>query len=143
MRQIIDTLAQLQRLRDKSVKDKTVELAKQKQIFAGYDNNIKALGYLVEKTSAGAAVSVESLKNVSGYKGTLRKVIAWQEQEKTLANIKATRMQKNLTAACEEKVVALTLDDKRREQQESATAKAQKAVDDIAVQCWLRHKLAE
>ncbi|MBA1702557.1 flagellar export protein FliJ, partial [Escherichia coli] len=38
---------------------------------------------------------------------------------------------------------ALTLDDKRREQQESATAKAQKAVDDIAVQCWLRHKLAE
>ena len=67
MRQIIDTLAQLQRLRDKSVKDKTVELAKQKQICAGYDNNIKALGYLVEKTSAGAAVSVESLKNVSGY----------------------------------------------------------------------------
>ena len=46
MRQIIDTLAQLQRLRDKSVKDKTVELAKQKQICAGYDNNIKALGYL-------------------------------------------------------------------------------------------------
>lgn len=82
MRQIIDTLAQLQRLRDKSVKDKTVELAKQKQICAGYDNNIKALGYLVEKTSAGAAASVESLKNVSGYKGTLRKVIAWQEQEK-------------------------------------------------------------
>ena len=104
MRQIIDTLAQLQRLRDKSVKDKTIELAKQKQICAGYDNNIKALGYLVEKTSAGAAASVESLKNVSGYKGTLRKVIAWQE---------------------------------------SATAKAQKAVDDIAVQCWLRHKLAE
>ena len=90
MRQIIDTLAQLQRLRDKSVKDKTVELAKQKQICAGYDNNIKALGYLVEKTSAGAGASVESLKNVSGYKGTLRKVIAWQEQEKTLANIKAT-----------------------------------------------------
>ena len=78
------------------------------------------------------------------FEGTLRKVIAWQEQEKTLANIKATRMQKNLTAAaCEEKVVALTLDDKRREQQESATAKAQKAVDDIAVQCWLRHKLVE
>ena len=30
MRQIIDTLAQLQRLRDKSVKDKTVELADRK-----------------------------------------------------------------------------------------------------------------
>ncbi|GHL45631.1 hypothetical protein ECZU34_37620 [Escherichia coli] len=82
MRQIIDTLAQLQRLRDKSVKDKTVELAKQKQICAGYDNNIKALGYLVEKTSAGAAASVESLKNVSGYKGTLRKVIAGRSRKK-------------------------------------------------------------
>ena len=31
MRQIIDTLAQLQRLRDKSVKDKTVELAKDRK----------------------------------------------------------------------------------------------------------------
>lgn len=127
MRQIIDTLTQLQRLRDKSVKDKTVELAKQKQICAGYDNNIKALGYLVEKTSAGAAVSVESLKNVSGYKGTLRKIIAWQEQEKTLANIKATRMQKNLTAAaCEEKVVALTLDDKRRGNKKAPRRKRKK-----------------
>lgn len=143
MRQIIDTLAQLQRLRDKSVKDKTVELAKQKQICAGYDNNIKALGYLVEKTSAGAAASVESLKNVSGYKGTLRKVIAWQEQENAGQHQSYANAENLTAAACEEKVVALTLDDKRREQQESATAKAQKAVDDIAVQCWLRHKLAE
>lgn len=142
MRQIIDT-AQLQRLRDKSVKDKTVELAKQKQICAGYDNNIKALGYLVEKTSAGAAASVESLKNVSGYKGTLRKVIA-RKSRKNAGQHQSYANAENLTAAaCEEKVVALTLDDKRREQQESATAKAQKAVDDIAVQCWLRHKLAE
>ena len=78
MRQIIDTLAQLQRLRDKSVKDKTVELAKQKQICAGYDNNIKALGYLVEKTSAGAAASGGSLEKVSGHKGTLRAGIAWE-----------------------------------------------------------------
>ena len=141
MRQIIDTLAQLQRLRDKSVKDKTVELAKQKQICAGYDNNIKALGYLVEKTSAGAAVSVESLKNVSGYKGTLRKVIAWQEQEKTLAKIKANRIQKNLVrAACEEKIVALTLDDQRKILLHEQQTHAQKSLDEIASQCWLRQR---
>ena len=97
--------AQLQRLRDKSVKDKTVELAKQKkQICAGYDNNIKALGYLVEKTSAGAAVSVESLKNVSGLQRHPAQGNRTAGAGKTLANIKATRMQKNLTAAaCEEK----------------------------------------
>ncbi|HFZ8994046.1 TPA: flagellar export protein FliJ [Citrobacter freundii] len=143
MRQIIDTLAQLQRIRDKSVKDITVELAKQNQVCAGYDSNIKALTYLVQKTSAqGQAPSVESLKNVTGYKGSLRKVIAWQEQEKTLAKIKEARIQKNLVAAaCQEKVVAMTLADKRHEVNAELAVKAQKAVDEIATQCWLRQKV--
>ncbi|WP_044184200.1 flagellar export protein FliJ [Phytobacter massiliensis] len=142
MRQIIDTLAQLQRLRDKAVKDMTAQLAKQQQICVGYENNIKALGYLVQKTSAGTdAPCVESLKNVSGYKGTLRKVIAWQEQEKTLAKIKEGRLQKNLVAAaCKEKVVAMTLDEKRHAMQYDADTKEQKAVDEIATRCWLRQK---
>lgn len=142
MRQIIDTLAQLQRLRDKSVKDMTVQLAKQQQVCIGFDNNIKALGYLIQKTGTGVEVpSVESLKNVTGYKGTLRTVIAWQEQEKTLAKIKEQRIQKNLvSAACEEKIVAMTLDDKRDELSNEALVKEQKAVDEIAAQCWLRQK---
>lgn len=77
MRQIIDTLIQLQRLRDRAVKDMTVALAKQQQVCLGYENNIKALGYLIQKTRVGDAVpSAESLKNVAGYKGTLRTVIA-------------------------------------------------------------------
>lgn len=142
MRQIIETLAQLQRLRDKSVKDMTVQLAKQQQVCIGFDNNIKALGYLIQKTGTGVEVPcVESLKNVTGYKGTLRTVIAWQEQEKTLAKIKEQRIQKNLVAAaCEEKIVAMTLDDKRDELSNEALVKEQKAVDEIAAQCWLRQK---
>ena len=142
MRQIIDTLAQLQRLRDKTVKDMTVQLAKQQQVCIGFDNNIKALGYLIQKTGTGVETpSVESLKNVTGYKGTLRTVIAWQEQEKTLAKIKEQRIQKNLVAAaCEEKIVAMTLDDKRDEQSNEALVKDQKAVEEIAAQCWLRQK---
>lgn len=142
MRQIIDTLAQLQRLRDKSVKDMTVQLAKQQQVCTGFDNNIKALGYLIQKTSTGVeAPSVESLKNVTGYKGTLRTVIAWQEQEKTLAKIKEQRIQKNLVAAaCEEKIVAMTLADKRHELNHEAIVKEQNVVDEIATQCWLRQK---
>ncbi|MDN8598431.1 flagellar export protein FliJ [Citrobacter sp. S2-9] len=143
MRQIIDTLAQLQRLRDKSVKDMTVQLAKQQQVCTGYDNNIKALGYLIQKTHADVdAPSAESLKNVAGYKGTLRKVIAWQEQEKTLAKIKETRIQKNLVAAaCEEKVVSVALEERRYELQGEAAVKEQKSVDEIATQCWLRQKI--
>ncbi|HDS6881879.1 flagellar export protein FliJ [Citrobacter sp. Cf224] len=142
MRQIIDTLAQLQRLRDKSVKDMTVQLAKQQQVCTGFDNNIKTLGYLIQKTGTGVEVpSVESLKNVTGYKGTLRTVIAWQEQEKTLAKIKEQRIQKNLVAAaCEEKIVAMTLADKRYALSNEAQVKEQKAVDEIATQCWLRQK---
>ncbi|MGU0041091.1 flagellar export protein FliJ [Citrobacter freundii complex sp. 2025EL-00176] len=142
MRQIIDTLAQLQRLRDKSVKDMTVQLAKQQQVCTGFDNNIKALSYLIQKTGTGVDTpSVESLKNVTGYKGTLRTVIAWQEQEKTLAKIKEQRIQKNLVAAaCEEKIVAMTLADKRYALSNEAQVKEQKAVDEIAAQCWLRQK---
>ena len=142
MRQIIDTLAQLQRLRDKSVKDMTVQLAKQQQVCTGFDNNIKTLGYLIQKTGTGVEVpSVESLKNVTGYKGTLRTVIAWQEQEKTLAKITEQRIQKNLVAAaCEEKIVSMTLADKRYALSNEAQVKEQKAVDEIATQCWLRQK---
>ncbi|MEG0098635.1 MAG: flagellar export protein FliJ [Citrobacter sp.] len=143
MRQIIDTLAQLQRLRDKSVKDMTVQLAKQQQVCTGFENNIKALGYLIQKTGTGVDTpSVESLKNVTGYKGTLRTVIAWQEQEKTLAKIKETRIQKNLiAAACQEKVVAMTLDEKRHDLRDEVSTKEQKAVDEVATQCWLRQKM--
>lgn len=143
MQQMINTLAQLQRLRDKAVKEMTVQLAKQQQVCAGYENNIKALGYLIQKTSTGVdAPSVESLKNVTGYKGTLRTVIAWQEQENTLAKIKELRIQKNLvSAACDEKIVAMTLDEKRHALHDETLMKEQKAVDEIAAQCWLRQKI--
>lgn len=143
MRQIIDTLAQLQRLRDKSVKDITIQLAKQKQVCSGYDSNIRALGCLIQKTGAeGNAPSVASLKNVTDYKGTLRKVIAWQEQEKALAKIKEDRIQKSLiAAACQEKVVTVALEERRHELSNEGMIKDQKRVDEIATQCWLRQKI--
>ncbi|MRT14717.1 flagellar export protein FliJ [Enterobacteriaceae bacterium RIT711] len=143
MKQVINTLAQLQRLRDRTVKDITVKLAQQKQLCAKYDSNIKALGYLIHKTDAGniVAPSVESLKNVAGYKGSLQRVIEWQEQEKTLAKIKENRIQKNLVkAACEEKIVTLTLDEQRITQASEYDSRQQKALDDLAAQCWLRNR---
>lgn len=143
MRQIIDTTAQLQRLRDKSVKDKTVELAKQKQICAGYDNNIKALGYLVEKTSAGAAASVESLKNVSGYKGTLRKVIARQEQENAGQHQSYANAEKPDGGGVRRESGSPDAGRQTPRATGKRHGESAKAVDDIAVQCWLRHKLAE
>ena len=58
-----------------------------------------------------------------------------------LDKIKEQRIQKNLvSAACEEKIVAMTLDDKRDELSNEALVKEQKAVDEIAAQCWLRQK---
>lgn len=144
MSQVVNTLAQLQRLRDKCVKDSTVKLAQQKQLGVRYDNNIKALGYLIQKTSAGgsATPSVEVLKNVVGYKGSLQRVIEWQEQEKTLAKIKENRLQKNLVkAASEEKIVAITLEEQREIAVRERDVREQKMVDEIATQCWLRKRL--
>lgn len=141
MKKLIDTLAQLQRLRHQSVTDMTIKLAQQTEVCTKFDNNIKALGYLITKTSVGdvASPSAAVLKNVAGYKGNLQRVIEWQEQEKVLAKIKENRIQKNLVqAACQEKIVAMALAEQRDMARGEDNSQQQKAVDDIAVQCWLR-----
>lgn len=69
---------------------------------------------------------VESLKNVTGYKGTLRTVIARQEQEKTLAKIKNSVFRKTRCQRHAKKIVAMTLDDKRDELSNEALVKEQK-----------------
>lgn len=136
----IDTLTHLQRIRKKSVQDKTVELAQQKQQCTRFDNNIKALGMLMQKTGIAARdTSAAALKNVAGYKGSLQRVMNWQEEELALAQMKQTRIQASLvSAACQEKVVALTLDDSLTARQAERAVKQQKVSDDVAVQCWLR-----
>lgn len=140
MSALIDTLAHLQRIRQKSLQDKTVELAQQKQQCTRFDNNIKALGMLMHKTGVNARdASAAALKNVAGYKGSLQRVMNWQEEELALAQIKQTRIQASLvTAACQEKVVALTLDDNLAARQAEREVKQQKASDDVAIQCWMR-----
>lgn len=140
MSTLIDTLTHLQRIRKKSVQDKTVELAQQKQQCTRFDNNIKALGMLMQKTGIAARdTSAAALKNVAGYKGSLQRVMNWQEEELALAQMKQTRIQASLvSAACQEKVVALTLDDSLTACHAERAVKQQKVSDDVAVQCWLR-----
>lgn len=140
MKALIDTLAHLQRIRQKSVQDQTVALAQQKQQCTRFDNNIKALGMLMQKTGITARdTSAAALKNVAGYKGSLQRVMNWQEEELALAQIKESRIQATLvTAACQEKVVAIALDDSRAARQAEQNVKQQKANDDVAIQCWMR-----
>ncbi|MCS2166913.1 flagellar export protein FliJ [Scandinavium manionii] len=143
MNQMIDTLRQLQKLRDKSVQDFTVQLARQKQIGVGFENNIRSLTMLLQKTApASAEVQCpEELKNINAYKGSLRRVLAWQEQEKSLAQLKEDRIQKDLiSAACQEKVVSMTLDTQREHLVQEANVRQQKVLDDMAGQCWLRQR---
>lgn len=143
MNQMIDTLRQLQKLRDKSVQDFTVQLAKQKQVGIGFENNIRSLTLLLQKT-APASTGVqcpEELKNINAYKGSLRRVLAWQEQEKSLAQLKEDRIQKDLiSAACQEKVVSMTLDVQRERRVQEDNVRQQKVLDDVAGQCWLRQR---
>ncbi|MCS2171881.1 flagellar export protein FliJ [Scandinavium sp. TWS1a] len=143
MNQMIDTLRQLQKLRDKSVQDFTVQLAKQKQVGIGFENNIRSLTMLLQKTvPASTEVQCpEELKNINAYKGSLRRVLAWQEQEKSLAQLKEDRIQKDLiSAACQEKVVSMTLDVQRERLVQEANVHQQKVLDDMAGQCWLRQR---
>ncbi|MFJ3457364.1 flagellar FliJ family protein [Scandinavium goeteborgense] len=143
MNQMIETLKQLQKIRDKSVKDFTVKLAKQKQIGVGFENNIRSLNMILQKTSPTAAdsLSPEALKNINAYKGNLHRVLAWQEQEKALSQLKEERIQKDLIgAACQEKVVSMTLDTQRESLVHEADVRQQKVLDDMAGQCWLRQR---
>lgn len=141
MKQTVMTLMQLKRLRGKAVTEMTVELAKQKQVGIRYDNNIKALGYLLQKNDVSGAGSsnAEALKNLSGYKGSLQRVIEWQKQEKALAKVKEDRIQSSLTdAACREKGIAVALEERQEALARDADVKQQKAIDEIAGQCWQR-----
>lgn len=146
MNQAIYTLTQLKKLRDKSVKEITVKLAQQKQICTQYENNIKTLELLVRKSTLDATSlpSIEAFKNITGYKGNLQRVIKWQEQEKTLARIKENRIQKNLVkAACEEKIVTMTLAEHQISFVKADNIKQQKNMDEIATQCWIRQQLLQ
>ncbi|MRS15545.1 flagellar export protein FliJ [Enterobacteriaceae bacterium RIT691] len=143
MKQMIETLKQLQRIRDKSVQDFTVQLAKQKQVGQGFENNIRSLNLLLQKTTPAATEihSPESLKNIDAYKGSLHRVLAWQEQEKALAQLKEDRIQQDLiSAACQEKVVSMTLDSQRDHLARETDARQQKVLDDMASQCWSRQQ---
>ncbi|WP_312282796.1 flagellar export protein FliJ [Pseudescherichia sp.] len=141
MKQMLDTLAQLQRLRDSRVQTTTVALARQRQVAIQYENNLRALRQLMPKTRAEAQPHFcpQTLSNMAGYKGNLLRVMKWQEQEQALAEIKMQQLQKGLLqAACQEKIVALTLDDQRERAASEQASREQKEVDEIASQSWLR-----
>lgn len=144
MQQLINTLTQLRRLKDKSVKENTVALAQQRQVCTQYDSNIKSLKMLVGKSGVdnAQAPSIESYRNIDGYRHTLHRVIRWQEQEKVLAQIKENRIRKNLVqAACKEKIIALSLDEQQDAWSAEINLKEQKTLDEIATQCWARQQL--
>ncbi len=141
MKQAIQTLIQLQRLRESTVKASTVALARQQQVVTRYENTIQALGQLVQRTRTEELPDfcAQTLSNIAGYKNNLLRVVKWQEQEKALADIQAQQLQRNLMqAACQEKIVALTLDDQQGKNSRGQASREQKEVDDIATQCWLR-----
>ncbi len=141
MKQMIHTLAQLQHLRGSVVKTTTVALARQRQVATRYENNINALGQLVQNTRTEDLTDFcpQTLSNIAGYKDNLLRVVKWQEQEKALADNKTQQIQKDLMlAACQEKIVALTLDTQREKIACEQASREQKGVDDIAIQSWLR-----
>lgn len=131
------TLEQLREMRERAVEDLSSQLAQQKQLTLRYGKNIAALGAL--SPAAGAPESASQLMNQARYKANIQRVIDWQKQEQALAQIRQQQLQQALVAkACEEKRVALLLQQQQHLMKLARDGQQQKQTDAQAMQCWLR-----
>ncbi|HFR4124090.1 TPA: flagellar export protein FliJ [Yersinia enterocolitica] len=137
---LMNTLQQLQQLRQRALDQATSQLAQQKQLCQHYQNNINALSSLTHfalMPVAGAAL----MTNSASYKRNIQRVIDWQKQEQVLANIEAGKLQTHLQQqACREKIVAVVLEQQQHQQQVAQGRREQKITDGLAAQCWQRRR---
>ncbi len=135
-----ETLSHLKRLRDNARQQQEVALARQKQQCQRVENNVKALGLLLQKTDVSTqASSPAGLVNIAAYKGSLRHILDWQQAQKALADAKAGQLQLALNQAlCRGKITDMALEENQLSERQQAERQSQKALDEIASQCWLR-----
>jgi flagellar export protein FliJ len=145
-KQLFKTLQQLQQLRQRALSQAISQLAQQKQLCQRYQNNIDALTALTDFSLTpviGTAPQSGALQmaNSAHYKRYIQRVIDWQKQEQTLADIEASKLQVQLQQqACREKTVAVVLDQQQQRLQIAQGRYEQKATDDLAAQRWQRRR---
>ncbi|QKJ85614.1 flagellar export protein FliJ [Paramixta manurensis] len=137
---MINVLERLRQMREREVNELTGQLARQRQLCQRYHNNITALNNLCHQGLPEQEGAVQ-LMNQSRYKTNIQRVIAWQEQEQALADLKAQRLRQDLTQqACREKTVDVVLQQQREALARARAGREQKATDGLALQSWLRNQ---
>lgn len=133
-------LEQLRQMRERSVNELTAQVARQKQLCQRYLNNINSLNALCHDAPVQTQGALERM-NQTHYKANIQRVIAWQEQEQALAEMRARELQADLTEqACREKTVDLVLAQQREALAKARGAQEQKNTDGLALQSWLRNR---
>lgn len=137
---MITVLEQLRQMRERTVNELTGQLSQQKQLCQRYLSNINALNALCHEGVTDHHSPAQRM-NQTHYKANIQRVIAWQEQEQALADIKARELQQDLTVqACREKTVDLVLQQQRDALAKARAGQEQKTTDGLALQSWLRNR---
>ncbi|MGV3346731.1 flagellar export protein FliJ [Enterobacteriaceae bacterium LUAb1] len=140
---MITALKQLRQLREQAVNDLTSQVAGQKQLRQRYLGNIQALERL-QQSSRPLAKEASHMRNLAGYKANIQRVIHWQNQELVLAEQKEKALQQALIKqACQEKTVAVVLQQQQQALTKAHEVKQQKLTDAQAAQAWLRRRAGE
>ncbi|CNC48716.1 flagellar export protein FliJ [Yersinia frederiksenii] len=140
----INTLRQLQQLRQQALDQASSQLAQQKLLCQRYQSNINALTSLSDLSLTATPVltpkvAALQMANNAHYKRHIQRVIDWQKQEQVLANIEAGKLQLQLQQqACREKTVAVVLEQQQELHQWELSRAEQKMTDGQAAQCWQR-----
>ncbi len=141
MKQQLETLSRLARLRASRVREVLGRIQYQQNLCQRYRNNIEGLARLCSyEAPLGTSLQRD---NYQRYKGTLYKMMELQRRELAVAEGTLARIQQELLQAMRsEKVVTHLIETKFSQWQELLARQEQKLQDAMAAQAWWRHRLS-
>lgn len=137
MKEQIDVLSRLARLRNNKVQEMLGRVNYQRGLCQRYRNNITGLSRLCSFTAP--MTTPLQRDNQQKYKATLHKMVELQKRELTLAEENLAKIQGELLAAMRgEKIVSHVLEGKMAQWQVALAQQEQKIQDGLAAQTWWR-----
>lgn len=137
MKEQIDVLSRLARLRNNKVQEMLGRVNYQRGLCQRYRNNITGLSRLCSFTAP--MTTPLQRDNQQKYKATLHKMVELQKRELALAEENLAKIQSELLAAMRgEKIVSHVLEGKMAQWQVALAQQEQKIQDGLAAQTWWR-----
>lgn len=137
MKEQIDVLSRLARLRNNKVQEMLGRVNYQRGLCQRYRNNITGLSRLCSFTAP--MTTPLQRDNQQKYKATLHKMVELQKRELALAEENLAKIQGELLAAMRgEKIVSHVLEGKMAQWQVALAQQEQKIQDGLAAQTWWR-----